>query len=328
MKKLFLLATLAALALTGCVKSDEEIVSEQEIAFSTVANKPTKAEVYGPIAGTTYPAGEHFGVYAYYTETDYATNSASAPLFMPNVEVEKDGTYWHNTTTKYYWPLTGKLTFAAYSPKAFGTGTVSSSCPAGVKFTGYTASTALASQVDLCVTDLIKDQTKQTAVATPFKHTLSQIVFTVAPKAMGYTVTSIVVNSITVKTVNTVGTWSSTDGSFANGSWGTLGTPASYEVLGGTAKTLTLSSTTAVAAGTPIIVIPQTCAGYAIDINYTVNYTTSIHSTVTVTKNIAASSTWEKGKKYTYNLQFSLDEILFNPEVSDWTNATAVSYDI
>lgn len=323
-----MIAAIAALALTGCVKNEGAYEADQEIAFSTVAQKPTKAEVYGPIAGTTYPATEHFGVYAYFTATDYAANSATAPVYMNNVEVEQDGSYWHNTTTKYYWPISGKLTFAAYSPKAFGTGTVSALCTTGVAFDGYTASTDLTKQVDLCVTDLIKDQTKQAAVATPFKHTLSQIVFTVAPKVAVYYVTSIVVNSITVKTVKTVGSYASTDGTWANGSWSTLGTPAGYQVLGSTPVTLTLTSTTAVAAGTPIIVIPQACAGYEIDINYTVNYSATVAATATVTKTIAASSQWEKGKKYTYNLAFGLDEILFNPSVTDWVAATDVDYDI
>lgn len=323
MKKFMLIAAVVTLAFTSCVKNDVSDNNEQEIAFNTVAQKNSKAVVYGPIAGTTYPATEHFGVYAYYTATNWATDKSTAPVYMNNVDVSKNGTYWKGTTS-YYWPKNGKLTFACYSPYAFGTGTVASTCATGIAFTGFTATNALASQVDLCVTDLIIDQTKQTAVPTPFKHALSQIVFTVAPVATGYNLTSIKVNSITVKTVKSVGNYASTDGTYANGAWSAQSTPISYEVLGGTAATLNLSSTTPVVAGTPIIVIPQACAGYQIDVNYTINYSSTVADTATFTYTIPASSVWAKGTKYTYNIAISVDEILFNPSMTDWTDATGI----
>ncbi|MBO5661706.1 MAG: fimbrillin family protein, partial [Tidjanibacter sp.] len=70
MKKVLAFAAVVAMVLTGCVKN-EVIEPEREIDFNAVNYKAQtgRAEVYGPLAGTTYDTKEHFGAFAFH-DTD------------------------------------------------------------------------------------------------------------------------------------------------------------------------------------------------------------------------------------------------------------------
>jgi hypothetical protein len=328
MKKIIFIAALAIATLASCTKEEPiNSSSEQEIAFNGVTRLNTKT-VYGPVASTAYPEAEHFGVYAYYTPTNYS--SGSSALYMNNVEVQKVNTYWANSTTKYYWPKSGKLTFACYSPKEYGTGVASSSFERGIAFQGFATNTDISKQVDLLASDLIKDQTSEAAVSVQFRHLLSQIAFTVAPAQSDYNTNSnlsgIKINSIKVAPFNTVGDYHSTDGTYTNGSWSGMSGKISYNLdILANAYDVNLSSTSAVSVGAPIIVIPQTASN--IIINYSIILKDANGGTITDTKEVTgtwtpALTTWVKGKKYTYNITIGLDQIMFAPSVADWTETT------
>ena len=110
MKRLFIISAAALALMASCAKV-EPVVTDQPFTFA-VANyaQQTRAEAYS--------TDDTFGVYAYWTsenwETDGTTNS-----FMTNDKVFYSPEYaqgqW-GTRAKYYWPRTGKLTFACYSP--------------------------------------------------------------------------------------------------------------------------------------------------------------------------------------------------------------------
>ncbi|MCI1785897.1 MAG: fimbrillin family protein [Bacteroidales bacterium] len=332
MKKIIFIAALAIATLASCTKEEPiNSSSEQEIAFNGVTRLNTKT-VYGPVASTDYPEAEHFGVYAYYTPVKYDSSKVSgdSALYMNNVEVQKQTTYWANSTTKYYWPKSGKLTFACYSPKAYGNGVASSSFERGIAFQGFTTSTDITKQVDLLASDLIKDQTSEAAVSVQFRHLLSQIAFTVAPAQSDYNTNSnlsgIRINSIKVAPFKTVGDYHSTDGTYTNGSWSGMREQISYNLdILSSPKDVNLSSTSAVTVGTPIIVIPQTASN--IIINYSIILKDANGGMITDTKEVIgtwtpALTTWVKGKKYTYNITIGLDQIMFAPSVVDWTDTT------
>ena len=328
MKKVFALAALVAVALTSCV-TNEVVTPEGEIAFKAVNYKNTKAVVNGPISGTTYPTTEHFGVYAYHSLTAWST-SYTPNTYMDNVEIWKNGGVWKNHTQSYYWPKTGMLSFVAYSPYEFGTGTVSAPATEGVAFTDFTTTNDFAAQIDLMATDVVKDLAKATPVVpvpVAFKHLLSQVKVAVKPAATNYAangVTSITIDKVVLGGVNSVADYASVDGAVVANGWSGHATPIVYTYLNA-AQTVALDATEGAAVGTAALVIPQTNATRQFTINYTINYAGGAKDVVEgATFNVAADYAWEMGKIYTYTVTIGVgDEITFTPSVSsDWVAVT------
>ena len=326
MKKVLAFAAVVAMVLTGCVKN-EVIEPEREIDFHAVNYKAQtgRAEVDGPLAGTTYDDAEHFGAFAFHdTDAWSATDASYNPaVYMDNVEIWLDAAKWKNHTKPYFWPKTGQLSFVCYSPYAFGTGTVAATATKGVTFTGFTTTNDLSKQVDLMTMDVLKDQTKAGAeVEAAFKHILSQVVFTVAPKEdLSEYVTDLTLDKLVLKAVKSEGNYASTDETVANGSWNNVIEPIDYTFT--TAQVVDYTDTTAAAVGNPAIVIPQACENYIVEVGYTITYIGGAKDVVDTGNTLKISTAkWEKGNKYTYNLQIGLgDEILFTPSIStDWTN--------
>lgn len=242
MKKYFILAAAALVALAACTKNeiDETTIKNREINFNTVANKATKAETfYGPLSGTTYTYNANdFGVFAWYlAEGDWNTSAANSsavaymgtgsPLGTPvTVSFNDTKDIWAPATT-YYWPLQGKLTFIAYSPASAATATFSN---AGVlTLTGFTVNTTVANQYDLLYSSIAADKTQNEAYYTDtdnsknsetaeedkgvnikFKHALSQVIFKaktadeVYDAGLSFKVNSITVNAASTATSMTV----------------------------------------------------------------------------------------------------------------------------
>lgn len=330
MKKVFALAALVAVALTSCV-TNEVVTPEGEIAFKAVNYKNTKA---GPITGTTYPTSEHFGVYAYHSTEDWSTSYDPSPYMYgadgKGVEIWEDGGVWKNHTKSYYWPKTGKLSFVAYSPYAFGTGTVSATATAGVAFTGFTTTPDFDAQIDLMATDVVKDKAKPNPVVSvpvSFKHLLSQVKVAVKPAATNYGsngVASITLDKVVLSGVNSVANYASAGGAVVANGWSGHATPIAYTYLSDDPadnQTVTLTAATGAAVGTAALVIPQTVAGRQFTIDYTITYDGGAKDVVTgATFNVADSYAWEMGKIYTYTITIGVgDEITFTPSVSsDW----------
>ena len=120
MKKIISIV-LGVAALAACTKTSVSYEQPGEIALAPVTRaNMTKAA----ITGTTFPTTNDMGVYAFYNagklagtpKADFLTGSAA---YLDNVEfVNKTGSGNWGGRTSYYWPKTGSLVFAAYSPKA------------------------------------------------------------------------------------------------------------------------------------------------------------------------------------------------------------------
>ena len=114
MKKL-IIAALAIAAMAACTKSNVQLEQPGEIAFQPVAQKATKAAV----TGTWYPTDSkyNFNVWAWWAEdgkndvTDFKTVYINDQTF-----VARDNEKWGGEGKAYYWPTTGSLYFAGYSP--------------------------------------------------------------------------------------------------------------------------------------------------------------------------------------------------------------------
>ena len=61
-------------------------------------------------------------------------------------------------------------------------------------------------------------------------------------------------------------------------------------------------------------------------IGYTMKQKT--YAAITGTVNVPAPQAWEPGKRYLYTLCFKLNEILFNPTVTDWVDVNVATINI
>lgn len=187
MKKMFLFAAFAGIALASCT-TDEEIFAPvnqgNEIEFVAA---DYVHQTRGGHDETALESGS-FGVYAWEYGTTY-------DALMDNVEIAKNGTTWKPTTGKYYWPDNTFVDFTAvypYGNEAFtdvarvvtkdNTGEVASStADITVKFTRTYPNPA---DVNLMYADLVKqkytyptDATAASAPAVPmlFRHLLAKL---------------------------------------------------------------------------------------------------------------------------------------------------------
>ena len=187
MKKWIIVAALATAILASCTKNEVRVdAPDQAISFTTaVGANSTKAM----INDTAYPNSETFGTYAYYLPAgqNWAANAGNAKLYIPESEVRytdnivNEGCDW-TTTTPYYWPSAGSLTFFSFSPWSINT-SVECNTTNGIKITGWDVD---ANQtVDVMVADVAEDKTANetnpggvgyNGVPTVFRHKLSQIV--------------------------------------------------------------------------------------------------------------------------------------------------------
>ena len=360
MKKYFILAVAAVVALAACTKNNPEDAAYQRdrvINFNTVAGLATKA----PISGTTYaydaPA---FGVFAYYLESGNWNTSAangSAVSYMNDVEVAFNDTkdIWAPSST-YYWPLEGKLTFIAYSPKSAADATFSN---AGVlTLTNFTVATTVANQVDLLYSAIAADKTQNESYYTDagnsknsetaegdkgvniqFKHALSQVIFKakaaddVYDAGLSFKVDAITVNAASTATSMTVTNPTTAQVAADITTWTNPGTNANFAVSSTefpAAASTYLTKTLSDPIGDPLLMIPVT-AFAGTDPTVTVTYTLYRLSddqdlgskTVTIhfddIDDVVAA--WQAGKKYEYDLTIDLQKIYFNPYIVDWVDA-------
>jgi hypothetical protein len=345
MKKILCLTAICAAVLVGCTNNDEtqELTA---IDFTPIAHKSVRSIIEGNVYKTTDPS---FGIYSYLVETGtWAANGASSAQWINNAEVSYDGTgkIW-KSTPKAYWPLSGKLTFIAYSPKtANATYTLASGTPATgtLKVSSFTvANTTIANQVDLLyskslsadditsadnVSYTYESGTGGNGVGIVFNHALTQIIVN-AKVAGEYSGIDYKIKSLTLKSlkddadlsvVTTFGASATEAAGWANYQT----TDATQNIFSGTSSVLT---TTGANIGSPVLVLPQamTANTQKLELVYEMtnkNVTPNVTTTSpTKTVYLFKTSDFENlvmNKKITLNITISADEILYAPTVVDW----------
>lgn len=354
MKKYFFILAAAA-ALAACAKNEvTPVLSNEntEIAYN-VAPK-TKAD---PDA---FPTNNVFASWAYYlpgttTWVEEGGKNADAKAYIANSTISHQAGVWKNATTTYYWPKGGRLTFFAYS---LNKGNLDLSD--GSNF-HCDPRTGIAGQIDLkkdpntdfLVAEIAKDKSANenqyafNGVPTLFKHKLTRVVFTVT--AENYVDKSFTLNSIQFNNLHAAalyGQYSTVDLAGAqNPTKDYLKPSAGAAYMDNPFYTQTdlqvvAGAVTTVPEANEVtkIYIPQEFADETatITVKYTIKTTVHDNSTVShvednCTKTFAIKDKfpkWEMGKRYTINLTFKLDEILWAPAVEDWTDATAAGVDI
>lgn len=358
MKKVLLLAATAGIVLSSCVKNepaDTFGASDSKITFEAPAVGATTRAVPGEIDNSAaYPERETFNVWGWYHEGDYTTFGASDNAWTnymtqadgKPVTVAKEGNTWA-PATDYFWPKTGKLTFAAYSPAdAAGTYTHTAN---GLQIAGFTVP-AVGGQYDLMYSDRAYNRTssdndyKGSQTTNPydgvdivFHHALSSIVFKVGTKENYSTGADIdfKIKSIKIKNVYGAGNFNET---LTDGNGSTTRTPAwkatgeaNVEYVAFTGEFAVPEDGTTYTEPTDaadLILLPQSFernTAAVVEIAYTYKTAASAEIAATETfilKNSTNAKTWEPNKRYTYRIIFGLDKITFAPIVENWEDVT------
>lgn len=350
MKKLIVLFSAVA-ALAACSKNEVvPAVSGENVEISYKVAPRTKA---APQAFDTHNV---FASWAYYLPSgkSWETDSKDAQIYFGEesahgvkISYDKNKEVWKNQTTSYYWPKEGNLTFFAYSLNSdfltdkLGTDT-HFYCTKNESQYGICGALNLETHpnTDFLVADIAKDKTanetayKFNGVPTLFKHKLSRVKFAVKKKS-DYPGATITLNSITFKKLVNYMVYNqykiNKDGSITPDS-------ITHTILGNTPRSdqeytktdFEVSSTTFApvpdAKEVRYIYIPQDFKNVTdadniatIEVKYTVTFKEGISETYTKTLKVKdIFDSWEIGKRYTFNLIFSLDEINWAPAVGDW----------
>ena len=352
MKKLIVLFSAVA-ALAACSKNEVvPAVSGENVEISYKVAPRTKAD---PQAFDTKNV---FASWAYYLPSGkkWATDYKDAKIYIgkeaeEGVTISYGNNVWKDQTASHYWPKEGNLTFFAYS---LNSSSLTDKSGTDTYFTclnhesqyGIFGSLNLDTNpnTDFLVADIASDKTANekvynfNGVPTLFKHKLSRVKFAIRKKS-DYPGATITLNSITFKNL--------VYGMIYSQFWkdaskviipdymypGTARSDQEY-----TKTDFEVSSSTAFA---PVpdanevryIYIPQNFKDITdadkiatIEVKYTVTLKKGISETdkgisETYTKTLNVKDifdSWEIGKRYTFNLIFSLDEINWAPGVDDW----------
>ena len=359
MKKLILLFSAVA-ALAACSKNEVvPAVSGENVEISYKVAPRTKADpqAFGTenvFASWAYylPAGKNWESNSKDAQIYFGEENAHGV----EISYNKDKKVWKNKTTSYYWPMGGSLTFFAYS---LNSNSLTDKSGHGIYFTclNHDSQYGIHGTLDLdehpntdfLVADIANDKTANqnvynfNGVPTLFKHKLSRVKFAVRKKS-DYPGATITLNSITFKNLVNGMTYTQYQKDAAKGIYtpdylypGTARSEQEY-----TKTAFEVSSSTAFdpvpdANEIRYIYIPQDFKNVeetgkiaTIEVNYTVTFKKGnsetdkgISETYTKTLNVKdIFDSWEIGKRYTFNLIFSLDEIKWAPAVGDWEDVT------
>lgn len=346
MKKIISIV-LGVAALAACTKTSVSYEQPGEIALAPVTRaNMTKAA----ITGTTFPTTNDMGVYAFYNTVDAGTTKenflANSAAYLNNVKyINKTSSANWGGETSYYWPKTGSLVFAAYSPSS-----AALSYAAGQdKFskTDYVQSADLSRTVDLLWSPMTAKSHDKTTAAVPmvFYHTMSwvtvQVVAANSDSHEKFKVKSVKLNGIVNK------------GSFETSGATIDWTPSTLEA---DKQTLTVfndnnykvveyptaekpaQALENVAKGT--VVIPQDLEdAVTLTVVFSQKMPTgewSADQTLPFKLNVCttgepavALKKWDNGKHYIYTLNFNIkgatgeNEILIKPTLTNWESVTA-----
>lgn len=346
MKKL-IFAALAVAAMAACTKSNVQFDQPGEIAFQPVAQKATKAAV----TGTYYPIDDayNFNVWAWWGKDGETEISEFKTLYIDDQTFEnRDYVLWGGLGKPYYWPTTGSLYFAGYSPASIqGRDDINDDCEVSydrdlktLTVKNYQQSTYISETVDLMwfhLTDQSYDRTTP-SVPVQFHHALSWLSFRFNLE-QPYTPTDWTVKSVKLTGIETKGKFTATkvttSAEQGEAVWNNLSETKEVQVYNNDAGYPVTYVTNDIdfSSGVKdpsilenvmngVLVIPQPCNPDAAKVVIEFQQVAPSDAIVPQTKTLNlgdADAEWQPGKHYIYTITFGAEEILIAPTVVDWT---------
>lgn len=324
MKKSLIIA-LGAIALVACTKTSVSYEQTGEIGFAPVVRKnSTKAAV----AGVTFPE-QNIKVFGYYDNSMAEGSSYSAGKFaveyLPGVEFAKNGAIWAGANNKhYYWPKTGSILFAGYSPAGFGVVTFS------LEKNRFSVAQLEQPEFYPTIKDLLYAGYTTSVIGRTVDMVFSHALSWVTVKASAAAANQIRITNI--KFVSLAAKGSST----GLPDWATTGTKDLTVFAPESAFPVPTEATLVESNPNCGLVFPQTLTDAAeIVVSYEMNNGAGqwfaqapFVQKLNVLKSGADTiNEWKAGKHYTYIINFSTieggpdssNEITINPSITDWT---------
>lgn len=309
-RAIYLFLAAAALA-TGCVKWEGGIVNNS-ISFSPVASKTTRSI----IDGTTYPTSESFAVSAFHDGTDAYFENLTATY-------SSSLTLWA-TDEDQFWPLSGSLSFIAYSPAS---ASAEIDATAGVTATSYTIQTAAQMTTDFCYASASVADCAAHPEYVPlnFSHALSQIVFRV--KAADYYSTASNTVTLTLNSLSLSGIYAK--GDFADEEWSNQNTEYDYPLSSAvTPLTYDGSNKPETIDVCSFLFIPQTLGpnatlsvGFGVIQNIAGVENSLEQPPMNIPMTTGTVTEWQPGKKYIYTLNIGMDKnVKISASTVGWTD--------
>ena len=359
MKTNQLILAAALVALAACTKANVETnnanLDSNEIGFRAVTSMNTKAN-NAIISGTTYGTDNTFQVWGWQSEggafAEFDDDDASN--FMSNLTISYCGgpqdrdDAWRNSAHYYYWPFTGKISFLAIHPSTVvptSTGWDATNDVPQAAINDYTITPASNETVDLM---FATNEGSRRADALPmvFKHALSQIEVQVKTDQdysadVAFDVESVTFNNIDlsgdVTYINDAIAW--TDNTTQTQNWVYYNTVKEditnvYQVYGAAKVNIPQPANFDASALDPghAKYNAEDAVKATITIGYSMEQTGSakITGTVLIADPFLSNveNAWEAGKKYNYTINFRLNEILFNPSVTNWVDVNVETINI
>ena len=360
MKKSQLILAAALVALAACNKDSFDLTGpntlDNEIGFNAVTKKATKAND-AIITGAVYDTLNTFRVWGWQSKYDDLQNwsdldTVVASNFMDSLKIEYTGgrlnraKAWRNADNYYYWPFTGKIGFLAIHPSNLNTPTdttltIEASWDASNKMAK--ASIENYSVVGRDSTDLMfafkAGQRRADALPITFKHALSQIQFRVRTNEDYWSVDSLEfkVDSIFIHNIDLKGNvvyekdtvaWSENEAQDTSSVYYKGTQIVNYHELD---KDADLYGRGLVMIPQPAnqidtTVVPKDLVQTTLTVGYTMKQKKNAAISGTVT--VPAPQEWLAGKRYLYTLNFKLNEILFNPDVTKWVDVDVQTINI
>ncbi len=330
MRKSLAILCIAVLGMNACYKAETVITKDpQEIGFKAISANATKADAQ--LEGTLLT--KEYSIYASATQKN-AEGIIENPTFFQDQQFQtSDATVtatskyraWEGTEAKpIYWPVGGGVVdFLAYAlpTEKHGTpaATYTNSSTDVASIVSFKDWDTYTNQVDLLYA-INNGKTSSTDVKLSFNHAQALLVFQVKVN----TENIITINSILIDGLLTKGTFT-VDNSRNTlvASWSDLVNEDKESIPDGADNTKDnlgepVASTEDFAQIGSTLLIPEQPR-----LNFTINYTMG-GKTMNYVYN-EARGTWEKGKKYIYKLDMTLNEIVLTEEVADFVGGTVPS---
>lgn len=319
MKKFFF-SILAVGALAACTKSEVKFDDASELSFAPVAANATKAA----IDGTVYPDDIPFNVFSYYAvdvEPGQVTDfSQFTTTYLDNKEFEynPDSGLFGGAEHPYYWPKTGSLVFAGYSPcvDMIKSESQTYNFTDGLTITAFEQSNLTENTDDLMwFNHTAYSYRGYVGVPVTFRHACSWISFYVTShtKDAYFHIKKLVLNGVQVK-----GNFNAKPG--VDPTWTLLNDKKPVTVMDGDV-TIPTDHQQVKVDDDGVIVLPQECVSATI--TYTMDNGAGVVIEQTQTFDLTAGingAEWLYGRHYIYTIRFSAEEILISPNVEDWTD--------
>lgn len=322
MKRLFILATAATVALASCTKT--QVVyndAPEEIGFKTYAGAMTKAE-----KGLTDADYSSMGVFANHTpahdEYTVPAGVTAYDSYFSNVKFVDKNDYWGGATAQY-WPITGELDFVAYAPYDETNPTIVSRTYSSTENSLEIPvdNSDIEKQVDwLYIDQMLAQKSKNnTAMSINFRHALAKITVIVSTELDGLQVSALTVNDTEQIETLTMDYATTKDNDYTDGDdnleWtATADNTVNMAVLA--TPFIASDSDTEVSGSCLVIPSGQT----SITLTYTLPSSPEMQYTHKLT-----GDDWVSGYHYTYNFTIGVNEIKFTPTVTDWETGTGLN---